>query len=85
LSVLEKNTSKEHFQSLETTFEIIKNLRKKLKVKTLTHKDIYIFQNMQKLDFIKVGLQNIKSHQTRATLIPNPLYERVPGFRSAYP
>ncbi len=40
---------------------------------------------MQKLDFIKVGLQNIKSHQTRATLIPNPLYERVPGFRSAYP
>ncbi len=29
-------------------FDIIKNSRKKLEVKTLTHKDIYIFQNMQK-------------------------------------
>ncbi len=29
--------------------------------------------------------QNITSHQTRATLIPNPLYEGVPGFRSVYP
>ncbi len=35
-------------------FDIIKNSRKKLEVKTLTHKDIYIFQNMQKLDIIKV-------------------------------
>jgi hypothetical protein len=43
--------------------DVIKKSRKKLEVKTLTHKDVYLFQKMQKLDVNKIlKLREVKMY-----------------------